>query len=884
MVVPDEQIIAAVKDRWVAVSVFRIVLNGINTREGAAVILRYGNDERCPPPDAHCIRITACIIRCRIEYGTGQITRAADVERGGGTGEEREGMVFCPCCTAVCRVAFVLAELIGTGEGTQCAVVLLIYDRFLQSGIGMRCVADGVLSGQAEPCFAVIVGCTEEHASDAGHMEVPVVINDGMRVERQENASGMHPVCQHDRVIVFKDVIRKVIGAENRLRPGLPIICGTDETHLAEYLRLSFDAVFAQIKQSHVAVAESEQRGAHVVFRGCIVRTEHKRLRPCFTVVRGTDGGDVGGGMVVPAVPDITGIGVQNGVVMAEKERAFAVARIVCAYTEVRDAAADFIHMDKVLSEKIFLTRCRICVIIISIIHDKKGSNAMTIQKQIPAYRDGGPIPGTRLTAYLADRGYPINAPCGGNGTCGKCCVTVVSGRLTVNGACLTVTEPTEVLACRCVLCGDACTLQFAAAEGSGLTEFNRPHADKTKASDRTDTFGFALDIGTTTLALALVSRGGALLNTTSRLNPQGVFGADVMSRIGAVMADETNLLKMQQLLCASVSEMITELTRGLPVPQTMSVAGNTMMLHIFCGVSPVGMGAYPFTPVFTEEKCVSGASLGLPVEDITVLPSAGAFIGADVTAGVWASCMTASAEPSVLIDIGTNGEMVLCCDGALYGTSTAAGPAMEGAGISSGVGGIPGAVCGVQTVSGGMLSLKTIGDLPPVGICGSGLIDLVAVLLDLGVIDETGYMEDDAYEYARTQDGRPLCLTAADIRAFQLAKSAIRAGMEALCDAAGIKCEALTAIYLAGGLGYYMNTASAVRVGLLPDVPRSRMKSIGNAALSGAVQRLCTKDTEPGMTLPQISESIRVTELNASPVFTEAFMEHMMFPCDEGD
>lgn len=501
----------------------------------------------------------------------------------------------------------------------------------------------------------------------------------------------------------------------------------------------------------------------------------------------------------------------------------------------------------------------------------------MLKQILIPAKTDGGPCAGTRLSDVLAAKGYPFATPCGGRGSCGKCRVTLLAGTVSVGGTEITANEPTEVLACQCVLTGGVCTFLVPVTEGAGLTETGAARSDASEIA----LAGIALDIGTTTLAMALVATDGTVCKTVSRLNPEMAFGADVMSRIGKVMEDADALATMQGLLLSAVREMASELCGDGASVSALTVVGNTTMLHIFLGVSPVGMGAYPFTPVFTDAKTLPGAALDLPFETVTVLPCAkgSAFIGADITAGVLVSEMTEQNETAMLIDVGTNGEMVLYRNGTLLGASTAAGPAMEGAGISSGVGGIPGAVCSVRMTTGGETAIGTVGNAAPVGICGSGLIDLVAVMLDCGTIDETGYMEDGTHTYAKTADGSTLALTDGDIRAFQLAKSAIRAGMEALCDAAGIAVTALAQIYLAGGLGYYMNVASAMRVGLLPRLPQSRIKSLGNAALAGAIRYLT--DAGSRETLSQIAARIETVELNASPVFSEAFMEHMLFPED---
>ncbi len=489
------------------------------------------------------------------------------------------------------------------------------------------------------------------------------------------------------------------------------------------------------------------------------------------------------------------------------------------------------------------------------------------ITVQIPPTAVGKP-----LSIYLAEAGYPLAADCGGRGRCGKCAVTVISGGFTLDpdGNIPAIPDADgKLLSCR-VFCREEAVILLPVSEGAGITAEAAP-----SALAPIESCGVALDIGTTTLAAALVNRkDGSILRTASRLNPQKSFGADVMSRIHAIMEHEAHLLTMQKLLLDDVRLMLTALTDGNRISH-MTVAGNPTMLHLFCGISPVGMGTYPFTPVFTDTKILSGDDLGLPVDQITLLPSVSAFIGGDLTAGMIACDMINHSTPVLLVDMGTNGEMILYTGkdrgDQLYGTSTAAGPALEGAGISTGTGGVRGAVSSVIW-NGVSLQCETVDHAPPVGICGSGLIDLVSVLLQRGILDETGFLEDDPFPYEED-----LTLTGGDIRAFQLAKSALRAGMEVLCKAAELTTRDLSGIYLAGGLGQYMRIDSAMQVGLLPDCPKQIVKGVGNTSLIGAAMVL--KDSS---LIERVTTDVRrcqTVELNLSPSFTDKFMEYMLFP-----
>lgn len=509
-------------------------------------------------------------------------------------------------------------------------------------------------------------------------------------------------------------------------------------------------------------------------------------------------------------------------------------------------------------------------------------SNPTTVR--IPAQAAG-----IRLSEYLTQNGYPINAPCGGRGTCGKCKVKVLEGNfasLERPGEILATDADGYVLACRAVCTSAEALIELPHTSGDGWTEVQAVH---TLTRTGLNGYGIALDIGTTTLAAVLIDRSQSRqLSATSRLNPQKAYGADVISRINA--CKEGKLQALQSCVLDAVKEMIAELTAPHPtcIPDSMTVAGNTTMLHIFAGVSPVGMGAYPFTPEFTDARIIEGKSLGLSIEKIILLPSISAFVGSDVVAGLYSFEYYLQNKPVLFVDVGTNGEMVLYTGaergGRFLSASTAAGPAFEGANISCGVGGISGAVSGV---SGDEYNTKftTINDAPAIGICGCGLIDLIAHLLERGDLDETGYLEDDPYRLSgdhQVSTGSvftetSVYLTGKDVREFQLAKSAIRAGIEALLDAAEIDADDLQYICFAGGIGNRLSAWSTVRVGLLPDVLRRKITPLGNSALRGAI--LCLVEPNALEKMTELAGKCESFELADSSVFMEQFIEQMMFP-----
>ena len=357
---------------------------------------------------------------------------------------------------------------------------------------------------------------------------------------------------------------------------------------------------------------------------------------------------------------------------------------------------------------------------------------------------------GKILSEWLRDNGYMILQPCGGRGTCGKCLVKVING-VFFNVSDGKYAEPDEngcVKACQSVCtAGGGADIQLSLHEASGLTVKHETENIKNCSftTIRKKRYSAAFDIGTTTLAMALVDLdSGNIIDSKSCLNPQHSYGADVISRISACSNGFLDQLRACALSAAN--SMLNSLLYGrADSAEEITVAGNTTMLHIFCGISPVSMGTYPFSPVFKDLKIFSGDSFGLRAKKVTVLPSVSAFIGADIVSGLVFTQLDRSKTPALFIDIGTNGEMVLWSGEKLISASAAAGPALEGGNISCGTGGIPGAVCKVYEKSEGIV-FKTICDKESSGICGSGLIDLISIMLNRHILDETGSLDSENF------------------------------------------------------------------------------------------------------------------------------------------
>jgi uncharacterized 2Fe-2S/4Fe-4S cluster protein (DUF4445 family) len=390
---------------------------------------------------------------------------------------------------------------------------------------------------------------------------------------------------------------------------------------------------------------------------------------------------------------------------------------------------------------------------------------------------------------------------------------------------------------------------------------------------------GVAVDIGTTTVSARLIDlETSSALDTVSELNDQRAFGADVMSRIGAARAGRTG--ELFTAINRQTERILNTFQKrwGISKIQKLIVSGNTVMLHLFLNVDPSGMGELPFTPVFLEERELPGKALSLSAETVTVLPSIAAFIGGDITAGLTVLDIANIPGPSLLIDIGTNGEMALCSGGTIFCCSTAAGPAFEGAEISCGVGGIRGAISKVELAAdadaeAGAVSISTIGNAPPLGVCGSGLIDAVALMLKQGIIDETGFMASPEKNFYLTPG---VSINAGDIRQFQLGKSAIFSGIKILCKNAGLCAADIKNVFIAGGFGFFINKQNAVSAGIFPREFLGAISVCGNLSLQGAEERLTAKDfTER---CKEIISRCSVVDLAADPSFMDEFAENMLF------
>jgi uncharacterized 2Fe-2S/4Fe-4S cluster protein (DUF4445 family) len=419
--------------------------------------------------------------------------------------------------------------------------------------------------------------------------------------------------------------------------------------------------------------------------------------------------------------------------------------------------------------------------------------------------------------------------------------------------------------------------------------------------------FGLAIDVGTTSVVSTLIElSSGEQLASVSSLNPQAVFGGDLMSRIAFAQFHPGNLRKLQTRIVGLLNQHIEQIARDSGVlPKwiyKVVVVGNTCMHHLLLGIDPSYVGLAPYAPVMRHPLVLPARELFLKVAPdarVFFLPLVAGFVGADAVAVALATRIYETPELRIAVDIGTNGEVLLGSRDHLWACSAPAGPALEGAQIRHGMRAAAGAVDRVGVDAAG-IHVHTIGEAAAQGICGSGLIDLIAGLLDAGVIDWTGLIDLDRRstlppalaERVRTQGEerqvvvlRPgevgarqeIILTQDDIRQVQLAKGAIASGIAMLQHVAGVPAERVSELMLAGGFGNYLSIRSAVRIGLIPPLPESRIRYVGNAAALGA--QLCLVSEPERQRAEHVARAIEHVSLAAHPDFQDIFVDCMNFP-----
>lgn len=548
---------------------------------------------------------------------------------------------------------------------------------------------------------------------------------------------------------------------------------------------------------------------------------------------------------------------------------------------------------------------------------------------------------GETLLSALQRAGAAVQAPCGGAGTCGKCAVDVARAGAGDAGwervlACQTVAVPGMLVRAAAGARGLRVDDEAAVA-AAALERFDRDAAARGE-------LGIAIDLGTTTVAAYLFDRGtGRLLARGGAPNPQASFGADVISRIHA--CSNGSLDDLQRAAAGCLRALADDLCAQAGVDPAAigrwAIAGNTVMEHLLCGLSPASIGAYPFAPqsLFGDERAVPGLD-----GEAYLCPCVSGYVGGDIAAGVVAcgldelvagvagagagddaappvaDALAAPGDPAsatapafgdpasapgnaasadapapparrvLFADLGTNGEMALVADGRLHCCATATGPAFEGANISQGMQASDGAIDACR-FSDGAFSVTTVGGADPVGICGSGLIDALAACLEAGLVDETGrLLAPDELPAERAglvelRDGKPaallvpdgaVALTQKDVRALQLAKAAVAAGIQSLLREAGLCIEEVDEFVVGGAFGTHLRAEAAARIGLFPRELLPRVRMVGNCAGAGACAALLSGQARARM--ERVAREARYHELSLDPEFSEAYVDAMEF------
>lgn len=486
----------------------------------------------------------------------------------------------------------------------------------------------------------------------------------------------------------------------------------------------------------------------------------------------------------------------------------------------------------------------------------------------------GAPV---KIAELLVQCGLRQEQPCGGRGKCGKCTVKAVGAFCAVTEdeyAALSAAALAEGvrLACCAEITGDSAEILLTDnLEFAGLADAGEMQMQMLPMGCG---LGLAVDIGTTTVAAYLCDlTSGCVLCSDAAPNPQRAFGADVVSRIDASLAGHgVELAELVRTCIAGLAESLaTAVDRDVKEIDAAVITGNTAMLYMLMEFPVDDIAVAPFEAVHRFGTYVPGAEL-FPewATDCTIYlpPCISAYVGADVTCGIFSSGMLGEAGPVLLADIGTNGEMALYAGGRLLCCSTAAGPALEGVGIQMGSCAVQGAIDRVWLAEGAIL-IHTIGEAKARSICGSGLLDAVTCLLETGEIDETGALQGNCIQLGGTE----VLLTQKDIRSVQLAKAAIRAGMDTLLHYGG--CAAPQKLLLAGGFGSLMNPVSASKIGLIPPESATCM-ALGNSAGRGAVQLLLNRTMHAQC--EDIAAVAQTVGLAADPFFSAAFVDRMGF------
>ena len=467
---------------------------------------------------------------------------------------------------------------------------------------------------------------------------------------------------------------------------------------------------------------------------------------------------------------------------------------------------------------------------------------------------------------------YGIEFPCGGRGICGRCKVKLLKGNIEISRFHQQALDKNE-------LSGEWRLACFSEVNDNIIIEIDQWETIILADNTRFDFiprkgFGIAVDLGTTTLVSQLLDLStGNILSVQTSLNPQVRNGADIMSRIEFALRNTENRDLLKHLIREAIGQQIIELLKNHPVNiDDIIIVGNTVMHHLFSGIDVKPLAGYPFEPIDKSLKKFSADELGWNLnQDVRIkfMPSIGSFVGSDILAGILASRLYKSEKYQALIDLGTNGEIVIGNRERIVCASTAAGPAFEGTNISLGMRAVSGAISTVKEIS-GKIECHVIGNEKPRGICGSGLIDAIAVFTKNGQIDSGGQIVS---EEEKIMLAKPVYISQRDVREFQLAKAAIAAGLQILMHHLGITHNDIEKIYIAGGFGNYIDLKNTIQINML-EFPFEKISKLSNSALIGA-KMLLFEDEKVIDEILNISKHI---SLESNPDFQNIFCDKMFF------
>ncbi len=516
-------------------------------------------------------------------------------------------------------------------------------------------------------------------------------------------------------------------------------------------------------------------------------------------------------------------------------------------------------------------------------------SNSERIIQIQPHGRQIKTMSGMNLLEALMQKSIFLRSDCGGKGKCGKCLVS----KATDHGSYETIES------CMYIINDD---ISIKIPESSMLSShimskasvyFPKVFKEQFFNVGMPDSYGIAVDLGTTTIAVYLCNMAqGKVVSSLAFKNPQAIYGDDVVSRIGVISQRSENLEKLQKLVVKSIEwgiiELLSSFEDGKNSISRMTVVGNPTMIHILAGVNPESIGISPYEPAFYDAKLFESNQLGFGINDVSIqtLPQVSGFIGSDILAAAQAVEFEKQPDGTLLIDLGTNGELLLKNKEKIFATSCATGPAFEGASLSCGMQAIPGAINSIEidinnnTAGYSLINPEQLSIIKPSGICGAGVIKSIAQFCEKKVIAPSGAFRSDRQKYILVPeniDNGQSCIyiSQKDIRAVQLGKSALSTGIKFLLKKADL--DQPEKIIIAGAFGSHLDKLDLIKLGMIPKIDLDKIEIAGNSAGTGAIMTLC--DDHYLDRSKQMADRIETVDLATNIDFQEAFIKNLSFP-----